>query len=240
MEDRVLILDAGTGIRPLGHHLLGGDKPIYVALTHVHSDHVEGFPFFKPLYEESRPIYLIDHVYDDVRWSLLDCLDGFHFPLEPGDIPARLERVKEDAVSFLNDAGFSLARRPVNHPGGAYGYRVDLNGRSVVHIPDNEINPPGSVVTTLADLADFCAGANVLLHDTQYLWEDLPEKSGWGHSILRDVCELARRADVEHLVLFHHDPDRTDDALDAMQADAEARLADDGIRCTAAYEGLTL
>lgn len=239
LEDRILILDAGTGIRPLGHSLLGGEKPIYVALTHVHSDHVEGFPFFKPLYEESRPIYLVDHVYDDVRWSLLECLDGFHFPLEPGDIPARLERVQDDPVSFLNDAGFPLTRRPINHPGGAYGYRVEQNGRSVVHIPDNEINPPGPAVTSLQELVDFCAGADVLLHDTQYLWDDLPEKSGWGHSILRDVCQLAREAEVGHLVLFHHDPDRTDDALDDMQAAAEERLADHGIPCTAAYEGLS-
>jgi ribonuclease BN (tRNA processing enzyme) len=80
----------------------------------------------------------------------------------------------------------------------------------------------------------------VLIHDAQYLREDIPEKSGWGHSILRDVCRLAREAEVEHLVFFHHDPDRGDDTLDAMQEEARERLDAHGIECTAAYEGLTL
>ena len=239
-EDRILIIDAGTGIRPLGRELLGSMKPIYVVLTHVHSDHVEGFPFFKPLYEAGRPIHLIDHVYDDTRWSLLESFDGFHFPLEPSDIPARVQRVEEKAVPFLNDAGFALSRRPVNHPGGAYGYRLSLNGETVVHIPDNEINPPGDTVVPFDELVEFCTGADVLVHDAQYIQDDLPEKSGWGHSILRDVCRLAREAEVNHLVLFHHDPDRHDDALDAMQKRAQDNLSEHDIDCTAAHEGLTL
>ena len=76
LADRILVLDAGTGIRPLGQELLGGEKPIYVALTHVHSDHIEGFPFFKPLYEESRPIYLLDHVYDVQGKLVRTLVDG--------------------------------------------------------------------------------------------------------------------------------------------------------------------
>jgi ribonuclease BN (tRNA processing enzyme) len=239
-EDRILIIDAGTGIRPLGRTLLGTEKTIYIALTHVHSDHVEGFPFFKPLYEEDRPIHIVDHVYDQTRWSLIERFDGFHFPLEPSAIPAALHRVRADAVDFLNDHGFALSRRPINHPGGAYGYRIELNGRTVVHIPDNEIDPPEEAVAPFDELVDFCGGADVLVHDAQYLWDDVPEKAGWGHSILRDVCHLAREAEVGHLVLFHHDPDRSDDALDAMQEQAEQSLSEHGIDCTAAYEGLTL
>lgn len=239
-EDRILIIDAGTGIRLLGRELLGSMKPIYVVLTHVHSDHVEGFPFFKPLYEPGRPIHLIDHVYQDTRWSLLESFDGFHFPLEPSDIPARAQRVEDDAIPFLNESGFSLSRRPVNHPGGAYGYRLALNGKTVVHIPDNEIDPPGETVAPFDELVEFCAGADVLIHDAQYVWDDLPEKSGWGHSVLRDVCRLAREAEVDHLVLFHHDPDRNDEALDAMQEEARSRLSEHGTDCTAAYEGLSL
>jgi len=239
-EERILILDAGTGIRSLGRELVGSMKPIYVVLTHVHSDHVEGFPFFKPLYEAGRPIHLVDHVYDDTRWSLLETFDGFHFPLEPSDIPARVQRVEAAAIPFLRESGFDLSRRPVNHPGGAYGYRFSLNGKTVVHIPDNEINPPGDTVISFDELVEFCAGADVLAHDAQYTGDDLPEKSGWGHSILRNVCRLAREADVGQLVLFHHDPDRTDDELDAMQEQARNSLSEHEIDCTAAYEGLLL
>lgn len=239
-EERILILDAGTGIRQLGLDLLDTEKKIYVALTHVHSDHIEGFPFFKPLYEEDRTIHLVDHVYDDMHWSLLECLDGFHFPLRPSEIPATIHRVKDDGVQFLNDAGFPLSRRAINHPGGAYGYRIALNGRTVVHIPDNEIAPPGNAVIPFEELVDFVSGANVLVHDAQYRSDDIPEKSGWGHSILRDACRLAREAGVEHLVFFHHDPERTDEALDSMEEQAQTRLAPHGIDCTAASEGLTL
>lgn len=239
-EDRILIIDAGTGIRSLGRALLGTEKTIYVVLTHVHSDHVEGFPFFKPLYEEGRTIHLVDHRHEETTWSLLERFDGFHFPLEPSQIPATICRVKSDAVDYLNDQGFDLSRRAVNHPGGAYGYRLSLNGRTVVHIPDNEIEPPGQVVAPFEELVSFCSGTDVLIHDAQYLREDIPEKSGWGHSILRDVCRLAREADIGHLVFFHHDPERTDDALDAMQEEAQERLEGHGIECTPAYEGLTL
>mgnify|MGYP006280260993 CR=1 FL=1 len=239
-EDRILIIDAGTGIRPLGRELLGTDKTIYLVLTHVHSDHVEGFPFFKPLFEEERTIHIIDHHYEGTSWSLLERFDGLHFPLEPAQIPATIHRVQDDGIAYLNDQGFDLSRRPINHPGGAYGYRISLNGQTVVHIPDNEINPPSQAVAPFDDLVSFCAGADVLIHDAQYLREDVPEKSGWGHSILRDVCRLAQAAEVNHLVFFHHDPDRSDETLDAMQAEARERLDEHGIECTAAYEGLTL
>lgn len=239
-EDRILILDAGTGIRPLGQQLLGTEKTIYVLLTHVHSDHVEGFPFFKPLYEEGRTIHLIDHIYEETNWSLVERLDGFHFPLKPTQIPAAIHRVERSGVEFLNEEGFDLSRRPVNHPGGAYGYRISLNGQTLVHIPDNEIDPPDRPATDFEELTAFCDGADVLIHDAQYVGNDVPEKSGWGHSILEDVCRLARAADVGHLVFFHHDPDRTDKEVDAMQTRAQDLLSDHGIQCTAAYEGLTL
>lgn len=239
-EDRILVIDAGTGIRRLGLDLLGTDKTIHLVLTHVHSDHVEGFPFFKPLYEEERTLHVIDHNYEDTKWSLLERLDGFHFPLVEAEIPATINRVEQEGVSFLNEQGFDLSRRPVNHPGGAYGYRISLNGRTVVHIPDNEIHPPGPSMASFDELVSFCEEADVLVHDAQYRQDDVPEKSGWGHSILPDVCELAEAADVGHLVLFHHDPDRTDDELDAMQKQARERLGPAGIECTAAHEGLTL
>jgi phosphoribosyl 1,2-cyclic phosphodiesterase len=239
-EDRIVIIDAGTGIRSLGHELLGTEKEIYIVLTHVHSDHVEGFPFFKPLYEEDRTIHLLDHHYEGTTWSLLERFDGFHFPLEPSQIPATIHRVESDGVAYLNDEGFDLTRRVVNHPGGAYGYRLSLEGRSVVHIPDNEIDPPGSAAAPFEELQSFCSGADVLVHDAQYVLEDMPEKSGWGHSVLRDVCRLAQEAEVGHLAFFHHDPERSDEALDAMQEDARKRLETHGIECTAAYEGLTL
>jgi ribonuclease BN (tRNA processing enzyme) len=126
---------------------------------------------------------------------------------------------------------------PVNHPGGAYGYRVTDAGRRFVFIPDNEIEA-ADPTTPYEEIVAFCRGADVLCHDAQYLDDDMPAKHGWGHSCLRNTCRLAIDAGVRHLVFFHHDPDRTDDQLDAMQASARRFLEPYGIACTAAYEGL--
>jgi phosphoribosyl 1,2-cyclic phosphodiesterase len=237
--EKILIIDAGTGIRQLGSALRDVSKEIYVLLTHVHSDHVEGFPFFGPLYEEERTLHLVDYRLGDAAWSLTDRLDGFHFPLRPDDVPATLHCVEEDEMAFLNDAGFPIRRCRVNHPGGAYGYRIEHDGQVLVHIPDNELSPPEGDQVPFREMVAFCEGADVLSHDAQYVTEDMPHKWGWGHSVLGDTCRLAQAAEVGHLVLFHHDPNRTDTALDRMQQQARLRLDDHGIACTAAYEGLS-
>ena len=112
----------------------------------------------------------------------------------------------------------------------------------MVFVPDNELDPPYEPIVTFDDLAAFCRRADVLIHDAQYLDEDLPAKEGWGHSTVRRTSELAAAAGVGHLVLFHHDPSRADDMLDAVQAEARTILSGLGseAQCTAAYEGLTL
>lgn len=236
---KVLVLDAGTGIRDLGTALTGTDEEIFVLLTHLHSDHILGFPYFHPLYEPDRPVHLIDYPKDDRPWSLLDMIDGIHFPLSLKDLRCAYHRVEADGLAYLHAHGFEVEALPVNHPGGAFGYRLTHQGRRFIFIPDNELE--ASDKTTPFDaFVDFCGDADVLCHDAQYLTDDMPDKHGWGHSCVHHVIELAVAARVKHLLLFHHDPDRTDDALDVMQADARARLALHGIACTVAYEGMTL
>ncbi len=234
-EEQVLVLDAGTGIRPLGRALLGGGDDLFVLLTHLHADHVIGFPFFAPLYEAGRTVHLLDH--DEAAWSPLALFDGVHYPLRPGDLPCSVRRVHESPTAFLRGHGLGVTRQAVNHPGGAYGYRVEDDGRSFVFVPDNELGDETHAAR--GEVVAFCRGADVLCHDAQYLDAEIAERRGWGHSSLSEAVALAVEAGVGHLVLTHHDPDRTDDALDAVQARARAALGPHGIGCTVAHEGLT-
>lgn len=237
-ETMVLVLDAGTGIRALGKYLLGTSKTLVVLVTHPHFDHVLGFPFFAPLYEPGRELYVFDHSWQGRRWSLLDLMNGFHFPVAYPHLPSRCIRVEAPPAVFLRKKGLVLSEVALNHPGGARGYRVEGGGRSVVYISDNELIPPTPPTTGFEAMAAFCHGCDVLIHDAQYVQANMPLKRGWGHSLVSEVCDLARAAQVQELVLFHHDPDRSDDELDAIQVAARTALAAEGIGCTVAFEGL--
>jgi len=145
-------------------------------------------------------------------------------------------------MDFLHDQGFNISQIATNHPGGGHGYRVEQKGRSVVYLTDNELDPPYKKATAFDEFVKFINRADVLIHDAQYLEQDMPRKHGWGHSLVSQACELAVAADVKHLILFHHDPERTDDELDAIQKDARTWFQKNNheIKCTAAFEGLIL
>ena len=239
--ERHLVLDAGTGIRRLGRALAGHDAEIFLALTHLHNDHVQGFPFFDPLFEQGRSLHLIDHQLGPIQGSLLDLFDGVHHPLLPAGIACRVERVRDEPEAFLAEHGFAVQRLVVNHPGGAYGYRVEPvgGGGAFVHIPDCELDQPDGAVS-FDEMVAFCQGASVLSHDAQFAYDEIPKRIGWGHSSARAACRLAAAAGVGELVLFHHDPDRDDEAVDELVARSRRTLLPDGIRVRGASEGLRL
>lgn len=238
-----LVLDAGTGIRPLGNQLAETERDLYFLLTHTHWDHIQGFPFFAPLYQKDRRIQLAPDPGSTAMFRLLlEQMDGARFPLTERDILSQLECLTEQQVWKIKQEGTQITRIRTNHPGTTFGFRIALKDAAIVYIPDNELDPPGEETTSFTELAAFCQGADLLIHDAQYLEEDMALKRGWGHSVVNRVLDLAVAADVKHLVLFHHDPERTDDQIDAILADARARLLRlaPGMRCSAAFEGLTL
>ncbi len=166
-------------------------------------------------------------------------LDGKHYPMRPASVEAEYVRISRGAMKYLQNEGFDITRLRLNHPGGAYGYRITHNGKTIVHIPDNELDPEAPL-TSFDKFVAFCKNADVLSHDAMYLVAELPEKRGWGHSTVSQVCALASTANVGRLVLFHHAPERDDEEIDKLQEFARAKLAGTSVQCTAAYEGLTI
>ena len=140
-------------------------------------------------------------------------------------------------MDYLRAHGFMIHRIRMNHPGGAFGYRVVHDDKSFVYMPDNELNPL-QPRTSFSELVTFCSGADLLAHDAMYNMDELPAKKGWGHSAVQEACDLAIAAHVRHLVLTHHAPERDDTAIDVLQKKARKQLASHAISCTAAYEGL--
>lgn len=245
-DGSIVILDGGTGLRELGKVLLaeGQRGPLSLLLTHVHWDHIIGLPFFGPLWRRDTTVHIYPLANDAHRDSTQRraLFDGVHFPVRGADIPARMDLVEPPDEEWR--IGSARVRRvALTHPGGAQGFRIDdADGSSLAYLTDNELSPAGSGSAATEAVARFAAGVGVLIHDAQYDEPEMAEKRGWGHSALDSVLELGRLAETPHLVLFHHDPDRDDDALDVFGARARASLAAAGsaARATVAHEGLVL
>ncbi|GBE04523.1 ribonuclease Z [bacterium BMS3Abin10] len=241
--DKILVFDAGTGIREMGKALGERNADLYILLSHNHWDHIQGYPFFLPLFKDSWNIHAFEIRQGKVMLcSLTEQMDTPNFP-SSACLPRQYEcRIDDNPMIYLKSKGFNISRIATNHPGGGFAYRVEHNGRSVVYMTDNELEPPSKKTTGFDEFTRFCKNADILIHDSQYLENDMPLKHGWGHSLVSQACKLASAAEVKHLVLFHHDPDRTDGELDVIQDNARAwfKKNGDNIQCTVAFEGLTI
>ncbi|PCJ87974.1 MAG: MBL fold metallo-hydrolase [Thiotrichaceae bacterium] len=218
-----LILDAGTGLRALGRTLMQDNSSINIILSHGHWDHIQGYPFFAPIYQPDRQInvFTSDEGGHKLLCSLFDQMDGFNFPLKAEELPSNSECIFKGAEAVLFEKNIHLIKKPLNHPGGGSAYRIEDEGVSCAYITDNELDPPYAVNTRYDEWVDFCSGVDVLIHDAQYTEADMPHKHGWGHSLISQVRQLAIDANVGTLVLFHHDPDRTDAELDEIEIENE-------------------
>ncbi len=218
-----LILDAGTGIRALGRHLLTDNSNINILLSHGHWDHIQGYPFFAPIFQPDRQIsvFTSDEGGHKLLCSLFDQMDGYNFPIKSEELPSNSECIFKATETVLHEKNIHLTKKALNHPGGGSAYRIEDEGTSCAYITDNELEPPYKINTRYDEWVDFCMDVDVLIHDGQYTEEDMPHKHGWGHSLISQVRQLAIDANVGSLILFHHDPDRTDAQLDEIQIENE-------------------
>ncbi len=253
-DGETIILDAGSGIRPLGLNLMArsAGKPLnlHLIISHTHWDHIQGLPFFVPAYIPTNHLRVV--VYSEVRHDLAHVLemqmDSAYFPVAMKDLPSHPE--VEEAGDHFNCGPVEVEGFFTNHPGLCAGYKLQTSVGTVVYVSDNELNFEGQAIHLPAETADhmhqrFIAtlqGARVLIHDAQYTRQEYKSKLGWGHSAFEDTVELAGESGVEHLILFHHDPLRTDAQINQLVRDARAIVAERGwnMRVDAAREGMEL
>ena len=215
-----LIFDAGSGIRQLGLDLLqNGGEYHHIFLTHFHWDHIQGFPFFPPLYRPDIDLRIVGPKQNniDVRSLFAGQMGPIYFPVPFSMVAAKM------FFDHLNEGtwevgGIRLTTIRVKHPSYVIGYRIEAAGKVICFIPDNEVEGEGYDVQDgwREKLLDFIRGADLLIHDSMYTDEEYPSRIGWGHSTFGQSLKLAEEGNVKRLLFFHHDPERSDDELDRV------------------------
>lgn len=221
---RTLIIDAGSGIRALGEKLRTDPaNRIDLLFSHCHFDHIEGLPFFAPLYMAGRPLnFWSGHMQtpDATRAMVASLIHPPYFPIDPSAFRAAVSYHDFKAGDTLEPGdGIIVGTIPLNHPGGATGYRITFQGRSVCYISDLEHRPD----LDERALVDFVSGANLMIYDAMYTDEEYPRYVGFGHSTWQEAIKLANAAGVHTLALYHHFPGRSDADLAKVEALATAR-----------------
>jgi phosphoribosyl 1,2-cyclic phosphodiesterase len=235
--ERLLVFDAGTGLRLLGNALAQTDDVrAEIFLSHCHIDHIAGLPFFAPAYRPANQIgvwagnLLPERTLSQVARTVMS---EPLFPGAAGMFKADITFHDFHPGQVLHpEPDIALRTAPLNHPGRATGYRVEFRGRAVAYITDTE-HRPGKLDENVMALAE---GADLMIYDGNFTDDEFETRVGWGHSTWQEGVRILAAAGAKRLAVFHHDPDHDDDFLDAVQAQAAARHPGAFI----ATEGMTL
>jgi phosphoribosyl 1,2-cyclic phosphodiesterase len=261
-----IVIDAGTGIRRLGKEMMlsqfgEGKGTAHLLISHTHWDHIQGLPFFAPLYAAGNRFFVYARQRDDthLRAVFASQTEDPYFPVPFNAVKADVafRELVEGARFQIGDVKVACTR--LNHPWIAMAYRLDCDGASVVYSTDtapftdilleNEFirtpprvgEPPKpedatKLAVMRAGLIDLCMGADLLIYDTQFTNDEYRQRPHWGHSTPNDAIDIATHAKVKALALFHHDPYRTDDAQDEILAATRKQLDGSGLEVFAAQE----
>ena len=223
---RIAILDAGTGIRKLGDDLLADPNEqhmnIFIGLSHTHLDHIQGFPFFEPAYDPKRCVTIAicgkDRKATDLESIFSMQMQHDYFPVPLNKMGAKINFWQPEITDYVTSDGINIIASRHNHPGYAYGYRIEEMGKTLVYCTDVEhvdgIDP--GVVALSRD-------ADLLIHDAHFTPDELKAKKGWGHSSWEQAIEVAEQAGVKKLALFHHNPYHDDRFLLEMEKECQRR-----------------
>jgi phosphoribosyl 1,2-cyclic phosphodiesterase len=247
-DGQIILLDAGSGIRSLGRALQKelGSKPIKLSLliTHAHWDHIQGLPFFSPVYDKNNEICILGYNGTEMSFSEIvgEPMKTPFFPITMRAISGTID------IKALTEMTFSIGEvevraRFVNHPGVCAGYRLLTSGGSIAFLPDHEpydfLHSAAGKNMSLeeikkaaadeeAGLIEFLRGSDILILDAQYTDDEYRTHVGWGHGSISSAVSLALEAEIHKLVLFHHDPSHNDAAVDKMVEAARALVAKSG------------
>jgi phosphoribosyl 1,2-cyclic phosphodiesterase len=241
-----VIIDSGTGIRPLGDRLVAESEAVsvYLLITHVHWDHIWGFPFFEPVYRANSTIRVdgFHTCMKGLRAPFDNKMgDGF-FPVKFEELKARIQYMERLKDGPLRIEGLTVEPVPLQHPQGGFGFRFREGSRTLVFITDNELTEESWAGRHPEDYIQFCRDADVLIHDAQYTPEEKGRRRGWGHSDYVAAVDLAVKSHVRSLLLFHYDPTRTDAQLASVVSECRGMVREKGVDLTidAAREGAEL
>jgi phosphoribosyl 1,2-cyclic phosphodiesterase len=244
-DGSVLVLDAGTGIRPLGLELRDrGTRHVKLLLTHLHLDHLEGLRFFAPLWDErvTMDIWGPRSPVQSLRERVARAFSPPLFPVDLGNVPARVTFHDVPRQRWTLD-GASLAADLVLHPGPTVGFRIETATSSFAYLPDHEPALAGPIAkrsTSWISGASLAENVDMLFHDAQYFEDEYEDRIGWGHSSVADAVAFTRAVGARRLLLFHHEPSHSDGSLERLEDRAQSLAGRDDVRPTLAREGMVI
>jgi phosphoribosyl 1,2-cyclic phosphodiesterase len=243
-DDKILIVDAGSGIREAGNYLLAQNRHDFtLLLTHAHWDHIMGFPFFKPIYlsKTNLAVWGCTFAQESIKDMLSRVMSAPHFPVDFTAIRAHISYTDNCADHYqLGD--MKITPIAISHPNQGVGYKFEENGKSFVFLTDNELGFLHEGGLDYQAYLDFSRGADLLIHDAEFDEEEYKQTRGWGHSLYTDTLNLALDAGVGKLGLFHHNQERLDDEIDAIVADCRKIISRSkkNIECFAIWQSMEL
>lgn len=241
-SDDIFILDAGTGIRQLGLEVMNryDRMKVHLFLTHFHWDHLQGIPFFAPLYSEKCECTFIgcDTVEGNLKKRLHDSVCPPYFPVDFDVFKAKMNFI-DQCEGDLNIGDINISVTEVNHPGGAIAFKINETEKSLIYMTDNELDFSGNNKDSREKLVDFCEEADLFIHDAQYTSDEYRSKKGWGHSSHVEAVNFALACGAKRLALFHHDPEHNDKKIDDIVAECHTLLSQHtaSMECFGAREG---